>query len=122
MNNLLTYISGLLELSYREPFVLAIAITVLILTAISFGIAIYSYKILLILPYFIERCCGDRNQSTAYSDEIPELHNTNSVLENDMPPKYEDIELQTVFSSTHYSLFNLVGNSEYPPHYSDIHK
>ena len=122
MNNLVKYISGLLDLSHRDPFALATAITFLILVAISIGIAVYSYKTLLKMPHFIGRCYGDRNQSTSYSDGMPESDNTNNVLENDMPPKYEDIELQTVFSPTHYSLFNPAGNCEYPPNYADIHE
>ena len=74
------------------------------------------------MSYFIKKCCGDRNQSTAYSEEMPESYNTNSVLETNMPQKYEDVQLQTVFSPTHYSLFNPVGNCEYPPIYADIHE
>ena len=109
-----------MELGYRDPFVLAIGITVLILVAISFGIALHSFCLLLNLPYLIKICCGDRSQSTSYSDEMPESYHSNRVLEMDMPPKYEDIELQTVFSPTHYSLFNPVDNCEYPPNYADI--
>ena len=105
-----------------DPFVLANGITILILVSISFGIAMCSFNVLLNMPYFIKKCCGDRYQSTAYSDEMPQSYNTNCVLEMDMLPKYVDIELQTAFSPMHYSLFNPVGNCEYTPNYADIHE
>ena len=83
-----------MELGNRDPFGLAIGITVLILLAISNGILIHS---------LIERCYGARNQSTAYSEEMPESYDTNSVLQMDMPPKYEDIELQSSSNETIYA-------------------
>ena len=84
-----------MEYGNSDPFVHAIVITFLILLATLIGILIHSlcYEMRLIMPYFIRRCYGDRNQSTAYSDELPESYDTNNVLEMDMPPKYEDIEL-----------------------------
>ena len=82
------------------------------------------------MPNSIRRCYCDRNQSTAYSDELPESHDTNNVLEMDMPPKYEDIELNgyaaqirghltsnSIFAD---QLFNPVSNCENPPNYADI--
>ena len=95
----------------------------MILLAISNGILIYS---------LIERCYGARNQSTAYSEKMPESYDTNSVLQMDMPPKYEDIERNGYAANIRGHLtsnsiiadplivIQPVGNCENPPNYAII--
>jgi len=100
-----------------SPFAVAIAITMVILIMISMGIALYSCN----WPYFIELiCCYE-----CIFDRLPENRTIESTTASneiaiDLPPKYEEIELQTVFSPAHFLSFSFNEDQENPPKYSDI--
>ena len=95
-----------------DPFVVAIGIMVLTLLLVAFGIAVYSCN----WPYFFEicTCSSDSNVSdtpTSSSSEKP-------TEEQQLPPKYEEIELQNIYHSNRFISIDLTEDT-FPPKYED---
>ena len=97
-----------------DPFVIAIGIAVFMLLLVAIGIAVYSCNWL----YFFElcTCTSDGNVS-----DIP-LPSSSSEATTDaqqLPPKYEEIELQNIHHSNRFVSIDLTDDT-FPPKYEEI--
>ena len=97
-----------------DPFVVATGIAVLMLLLVAVGIALYSCN----WPYFFElcKCYSGTNVSDTSS---PLSSGENNPQEQQNPPKYEDIELQTISHLNRFVSIDL-SDSTGPPKYQDI--
>ena len=97
-----------------DPFVVAIGIAVLMLLLIALGIAVYSCN----WPYFFELCTCSSDKNV--SENAPSsLSNNSATEEQQLPPKYEEIELQNIYHSNRFVSIDLTDDT-YPPKYEDI--
>ena len=95
-----------------DPFVVAIGIAVLMLLLIAFGIAVYSCN----WSYFFELCTCS---SDSYISETAPSSSDGIAEEQQLPPKYEEIELQNIYHLNRFVSIDLTEDT-FPPKYEDI--